>query len=112
MQPIQLAIVVGSVRAGRVGPTVAAWVRGVAAERTTVEVVDVDLADFELPNSLAPCEDSERFTGIIGAADAFVFVTPEYNHGVPGALKTALDTVKYEWRGKPVWIVKRTIAPP
>lgn len=105
MKPIQLAVVVGSVRAGRVGPTVASWVRGVAAERATVEVVEVDLADFDLPNSLVPCEDSERFTRTVGGADAFVFVTPEYNHGVPGALKTALDTVKYEWRGKPVGFV-------
>ena len=105
MQPIQLAIVVGSVRAGRVGPTVAAWVRSIAAERTTFRVVDVDLADFALPNSLAPNDDAERFSRTIGAADAFVFVTPEYNHGVPGSLKTALDTVKYEWRAKPAGFV-------
>ncbi|KQU58962.1 NADPH-dependent FMN reductase [Rhodococcus sp. Leaf278] len=105
MQPIQLAIVVGSVRAERIGPTVAGWVRSVAAERATIEVVDVDLADFELPSSLVPNEDTERFTATIGACDAFVFVTPEYNHGVPGSLKTALDTVKYEWRAKPVGFV-------
>ncbi|MGV8875705.1 MAG: NADPH-dependent FMN reductase [Rhodococcus sp. (in: high G+C Gram-positive bacteria)] len=105
MQPIQLAVVVGSVRAGRVGPTVAAWVRGVAAERSTIEVVDVDLADFQLPNTLVPGDDAERFTRLIGACDAYVFVTPEYNHGVPGSLKTALDTVKYEWRAKPVGFV-------
>ncbi|CCQ17278.1 putative oxidoreductase [Rhodococcus sp. AW25M09] len=105
MQPIQLAIVVGSVREGRVGPTVAAWVASIAAARKTVEVVEVDLADFELPNTLIPSDDTDRFTTIVGACDAFVFVTPEYNHGVPGSLKTALDTVKYEWRAKPVGFV-------
>lgn len=105
MQPIQLAIVVGSVRVGRVGPTVAAWIRKVAAERSSIEVVEVDLADFELPDTLVPGDDAERFTRTIGACDAFVFVTPEYNHGVPGSLKTALDTVKYEWRAKPVGFV-------
>ncbi|WP_206491850.1 NADPH-dependent FMN reductase [Rhodococcus sp. KRD162] len=105
MQPIQLAVVVGSVRAGRVGPIVAEWVRGIAAERNTLEVVEVDLAEFELPNTLIPSDDTERFTRAIGACDAFVFVTPEYNHGVPGSLKTALDTVKFEWRAKPVGFV-------
>lgn len=83
----------------------AAWVRGIAAARDTIEVVDVDVADFELPNTLVPNDDTERFTRTIGACDAFVFVTPEYNHGVPGSLKTALDTVKYEWRAKPVGFV-------
>ncbi|MBY4128563.1 NAD(P)H-dependent oxidoreductase [Rhodococcus fascians] len=105
MQPIQLAVVVGSVRAGRVGPTVAAWVRSVAAQRSTIEVVEVDLADFDLPAGLVANDDTERFTRTIGACDAFVLVTPEYNHGVPGSLKTALDTVKYEWRAKPVGFV-------
>ncbi|MFI8567818.1 NADPH-dependent FMN reductase [Rhodococcus sp. NPDC078407] len=105
MQPIKLAIVVGSVRSGRVGPTVAAWVRGVAEQRATIDVVDVDLADFRLPDSLVANDDTERFIRTIGACDAFVFVTPEYNHGIPGPLKNALDTVKYEWRAKPVGFV-------
>jgi len=96
MQPIRLAVVTGSVRAGRVGPTVASWVRSVASARDSLTVVDVDLADFDLPNSLTSSEGSERFTRIVGEADAFVLVTPEYNHAVPGSLKTALDTVKYE----------------
>lgn len=105
MQPIQLAIVVGSVRAGRIGPTVANWVRTVVAERASIEVVDVDLVDFELPGDSVPNDETERFTATIGACDAFVFVTPEYNHGVPASLKTALDAVKYEWRAKPVGFV-------
>ncbi|MBY4023630.1 NAD(P)H-dependent FMN reductase [Rhodococcus fascians] len=105
IQPIRLAVVTGSVREGRVGPTVAAWVRSVASARDSLTVVDVDLADFDLPNSLTSSEGSERFTRIVGEADAFVLVTPEYNHAVPGSLKTALDTVKYEWRSKPVGFV-------
>ena len=99
IQPIRLAVVTGSVREGRVGPTVAAWVRSVASARDSLTGVDVDLAD------LTSSEGSERFTRIVGEADAFVLVTPEYNHAVPGSLKTALDTVKYEWRSKPVGFV-------
>ncbi|MBY4497676.1 NAD(P)H-dependent oxidoreductase [Rhodococcus fascians] len=105
MQPIGLGVVTGSVGGGGVGPTVAAWVRSVASARESLTVVDVDLADFDLPNSLTSSEGSERFTRIVGEADAFVLVTPEYNHAVPGSLKTALDTVKYEWRSKPVGFV-------
>lgn len=105
MQPFQLAVVVGSVRTGRIGPSVAAWVCAVAEGYDDLSVVAVDLADFDLPDTLVATDDTRRFTRTIGACDGFVIVTPEYNHAVPGSLKTALDTVKYEWRSKPVGFV-------
>lgn len=102
---MRLAIIVGSVRLGRLGPVVAAWVEQAAAARPEFDTVLVDLLEYDLPSTLATTEDSARFAGVVDSADAFVVVTPEYNHGVPGALKTALDSVKYEWRGKPVGFV-------
>jgi NAD(P)H-dependent FMN reductase len=101
----RLAVVIASVRAGRFGPVVGGWFAELAARRPEVKADLVDLADFTLPEDLGGGGDAAAFRARIGAADAFVVVTPEYNHSFPGSLKTALDTVGAEWRGKPVGFV-------
>ncbi|MGH3986911.1 MAG: NADPH-dependent FMN reductase [Pseudonocardiaceae bacterium] len=92
-----LAVIVASVREGRFGPVVADWFAGQAKQRDDLSVDVIDLADTPVP--------SATFTSRIGAADAFVIVTPEYNHGYPGPLKTAIDSVGREWQAKPVGFV-------
>ncbi|WP_285188558.1 NAD(P)H-dependent oxidoreductase [Rhodococcus sp. MEB041] len=93
MAPV-LGVIIGSVREGRIGPTVAAWFVRQAVADGRFEVRVRDLGD-----------DDGGFTQWVGECDAFVLVTPEYNHGYSAALKGALDLVKYEWRGKPVGFV-------
>lgn len=94
--PIRLAVVIGSVREGRFGPVVAAWFAERASRRPDFSVDVVDLLETGPDAGFA-----ER----IGAADAVVIVTPEYNHSFPGPLKTALDATGGVWRDKPVGFV-------
>lgn len=105
MDPIRLAVVLASVRPGRIGPVVAEWFLRTVSERSDVVATKIDLMDAGLPADLSPSPAGEAFAAAIGAVDAVVIVTPEYNHGYPGALKTAIDTVKYQWRGKPIGFV-------
>ena len=112
-----LAIVIGSVREGRFGPRVGAWVADRAAEHGGFDVTIVDLADFEIPLSLPAVPpkfagDSyprparmEGLTSALDAADAVVLVTPEYNHSYPASLKAAIDWHFTHWVAKPVAFV-------
>lgn len=94
---LQLAVIVGSVREGRFGPIVANWFAGRVERRDDVKLDVVDLAATPVP--------SADFASRIDAADAFVVITPEYNHGYPGGLKLAIDSVNREWHAKPVGFV-------
>lgn len=105
LEPIRLAVIVGSVRAGRLGPVVADWFLREVAAREDFVADKIDLIDMDLPVDLSPSPGGAALARAIGDADAIVLVTPEYNHGYPAALKTALDTVKYEWRGKAIGFV-------
>ncbi|KAK3376873.1 NADPH-dependent FMN reductase [Lasiosphaeria ovina] len=117
-----VAIITGSVRAVRVGPAVAALVKEIigpsAAAGAGVELVDVDIASFKLPiydevvlpgmvpehaslshaHSLAWSAEMKRHA-------AYVLVTPEYNYGLPGGTKNAIDYLSHEIKGKPIGIV-------
>jgi Predicted flavoprotein len=101
----RLTVVIASTRSGRFGPTVGRWFADVARKEATFDVDVIDLVDVELPASLEPTPVTRRFTEQIGASDAFVIVTPEYNHSFPGQLKIALDSVRDEWHAKPVAFV-------
>ncbi|NBH04078.1 NAD(P)H-dependent oxidoreductase [Amycolatopsis sp. SID8362] len=112
--PVRVAVIVGSVREGRFGPVVAAWLAGVAGESGGFEVDVVDLAEPDLPLAMpafgsapAPSVVAEigKVTPRLAAADAFVVVTPEYNHSYPASLKNAIDWHRDEWRAKPVAFV-------
>lgn len=102
---IGLAVIVASIRPERIGPVVADWFIRTAAERDDVSLTRIDLLDFALPPDLSTSAAGTALASAVGSADAVVVVTPEYNHGYPASLKTALDTVKYEWRGKPIGFV-------
>jgi NAD(P)H-dependent FMN reductase len=105
---MRLAVIIGSTRRGRFGPTVANWLAEQAAKQFEVDIVD--LAATNLPVTLpdtddeAPQEVAELSTRL-AAADAFAVVTPEINCSFPAPLKTALDWYYEEWHAKPVAIV-------
>lgn len=105
--PLRLAVVIGSTRAGRFGPTIARWFIDVAAARDDVDIDLVDLADADLPaawtHELAPA--SRSFVQQIERVDAAVVITPEYNHSFPAALKQAIDISGRAWVRKPVGFV-------
>lgn len=106
-EPLRVAVIVGSIREGRVGDAVADWFLTVAGSRDDVVVDLVDLAAQELP-AVIPEEPTAGIAGFaarIGGADAFVVVTPEYNHGYPASLKLAIDYAFEEWFTKPVGFV-------
>jgi len=111
---IDIAIVIGSTRPGRNGPAVARWVRDLAVERSDARFEVVDLADFDLPHldeAMPPIlgqytqPHTRRWAAKIAAFDAYVIVTPEYNHSAPGALKNAIDFLYAEWTNKAVGFV-------
>jgi NAD(P)H-dependent FMN reductase len=102
---LRLAIVTGSVRDGRFGPTVSAWFANQARDHGAFDVDIIDLANYEFPNSMVKTPDVADFARRIDEADAVVVVTPEYNHSFPGPLKTAIDSLKAPWQAKPVGFV-------
>lgn len=109
--PLKLAVIVGSNREGRFGPVIADWFVSCAAGRTDFTVELIDLADTDLPTALsfnpaAPVRDQlAKITHRLAEADAFVVVTPEYNHSYPASLKTLIDWHFGEWQAKPVGFV-------
>jgi NAD(P)H-dependent FMN reductase len=104
-QPAELVVVIASVRVDRFGPTVAEWFLEQARSRVDFRVTVVDLAELALPNDLSGGAATEAFTAQIDGAQGVGVVTPEYNHGYPGGLKTAIDSLVSEWRTKPVGFV-------
>lgn len=106
---IRIAIVIGSTRPGRLGEAVARWVHQIAGRRSDAEYELVDIKDFNLPLLDEPVPPSlgryskphtKTWAAKIASFDAFVFVTPEYNHGISGALKNAIDFLYAEWNNK------------
>jgi NAD(P)H-dependent FMN reductase len=106
---LKLAIIIGSTRPGRVGEAVARWVFELAQKRGDAEYELVDIKDFDLPLLDEPIppsqgnyskEHTKRWAAKIASFDGFIFVTPEYNHGISGALKNAIDFLYAEWNNK------------
>jgi NAD(P)H-dependent FMN reductase len=102
---LRFAVIIGSVRTGRIAAKVAGWLMTELGQHTQISTDVIDLADLSLPDSLDGGGDASVFAKRVDAADGFIIVTPEYNHGYPGALKTAIDTARDEWRAKPVGFV-------
>jgi NAD(P)H-dependent FMN reductase len=109
MSALRIAIVTGSTRPGRVNESVARWVHQLAEQRTDAEFELVDIAAYELPLLDEPTPPmfgnyskphTKSWAHKIGSFDGYVFVTPEYNHGTPGALKNAIDFLFREWNNK------------
>lgn len=112
--PLKLNVIVASTRPGRVGIHVGRWFHGAAAQHAAFEAELVDLAEVGLPLYDEPKhprlrdyqhEHTKRWSAIVAAADAHVFVTPEYNHSPTPALLNALDFVYHEWGYKPAGFV-------
>lgn len=106
-EPLRVAIIIGSTREGRFGPTVGTWFVEQARQRDDLIVDVVDVADAPPPSALGSkaSEGFERVTRTLHEADAYVVVTCEYNHSFPGTLKNLIDTHFHEWRAKPVAFV-------
>ncbi|HET8657164.1 MAG TPA: NADPH-dependent FMN reductase [Longimicrobiaceae bacterium] len=109
-----LQVILVSTREGRKGPAVAEWLVGRAREHGRFQVELIDLADVNLPLFDEPRhprlgkyehEHTKRWSAIVDRADAFVFVTPEYNYSAPPSLVNALDYLNREWAYKPVAFV-------
>ena len=106
---LRAAVILGSTRPGRNGEAVAKWVFEVAKKRTDSEFEYVDIKDYNLPlldEPLPPSlgqyskEHAKVWAAKINSFGVFVFVTAEYNHGIPGALKNAIDFLYREWNNK------------
>ena len=105
----KVAIVVGSTRPGRKADAVARWVHDIDVGRKDATFEVVDITDYALPHLDEPVPPlaghysqphTHKWAAKIGSFDAYVFVTPEYNHSIPGALKNAVDFLFAEWNDK------------
>jgi NAD(P)H-dependent FMN reductase len=106
---IKVAIIIGSTRPGRKAEAVARWVYEIATKRGDAAFELVDIKDFNLPLLDEPVPPSmgqysqphtKAWSARIASFDAYVFVTPEYNHSTSGALKNAIDFLYREWNNK------------
>ncbi len=106
---IRIGIIIGSTRPNRHAEAVGKWVYEIAQKRSDAEFELVDIKEFNLPLFDEPIppsfgqyshEHTKRWAAKIDSFDAFVFVTPEYNHGTTGALKNAIDFLFKEWNNK------------
>ncbi|MEI7033893.1 NAD(P)H-dependent oxidoreductase [Streptomyces pratensis] len=105
--PLRVAVIIGSTREGRMGDAVGQWFMERARGRGEMDLVVLDLADFDFParHPGRATDQMTEFTGAIDRAEAFVVVTPEYNRSFPASLKQAIDFAYGEWQTKPVAFV-------
>jgi NAD(P)H-dependent FMN reductase len=105
----KLAVVLGSTRPGRNGEAVAHWVFEQASKRGDADFELIDLADYNLPLLDEPLptpfaqysrDHTKAWSAKMAGFDGYVFVVPEYNHGVSAAMKNALDFIYKEWNNK------------
>jgi NAD(P)H-dependent FMN reductase len=110
----RLQVVIASTRPGRVGLPVGRWFGGRARAHGAFEVEVADLLELDLPFMDEPNhprlgqythQHTKDWSAKVKAADAFVFVTPEYNYGFTAPLKNAIDFLHTEWQYKPVGFV-------
>lgn len=114
MRKQKIMVLLGSTRPERQGEKVADWFMGVTKAHKDIEFELVDLKDFKLPlldEPLPPAagkyehEHTKRWAKKVAAYDGYIFITPEYNHGMPAALKNALDFLGKEWALKPIGFI-------
>ncbi|MDD3113731.1 MAG: NAD(P)H-dependent oxidoreductase [Candidatus Izemoplasmatales bacterium] len=104
---LRIGIILGSTREGRVSPQVGEWIKANAESRQDAVYEIVDIKTYQLPllgesNNL---EGVNRWNEKIASLDGFVFIVPEYNHGMTGVLKNALDSAYEAWNNKPAGLV-------
>lgn len=115
--PLKISVIVGSTRPNRFSEKPAAWIFEEAKKREGVKMELLDLRDYPLPFYDEPISPSQVQDGAytkpevrtwaekIKASDAFIIVSPEYNHGYPAVLKNSLDYIYTEWNNKAVGFV-------
>lgn len=109
MEKLNIGIILGSTREGRVSPQVGKWVKGIADKRGDANYEIVDIKDFNLP-FLETTDGSEegiaRWSEKVNSLDGYIFIVQEYNHSLSAALKNALDVaVRENWNNKAAGIV-------
>ncbi|MFI8829078.1 NADPH-dependent FMN reductase [Streptomyces sp. NPDC053431] len=110
-ETLRLAVIIGSSRVGRTGPAVARWFVEEAESCAMFDVDVLDLADVELPLSLTQEPGAESAVLLasvaerLDSADAFVVITPEYNHSFTAPMKNLIDWHRAEWQAKPIGFV-------
>lgn len=113
---MKLMVINGSVRQGRMADNIQAWAQEILSQDSELELDFVDLKEVDLPfYDEAGSPSSPGFTYAnpkgkawadrVGAAEAFIFITPEYNHGPSAVLKNAVDWVYQEWQYKPAGFI-------
>jgi NAD(P)H-dependent FMN reductase len=109
MAKLKIAIVISTTRAARFGHKPAQWVQDIAAQRDDIETEIIDLRDYPMPffdevasNAWVPSQNPvvQRWQKKVAEFDGYIFVTAEYNHSMPAALKNALDYASPEWNKK------------
>jgi NAD(P)H-dependent FMN reductase len=109
-RPLRIAVIVGSIREGRLGRGIAEWFVAQVEDRDDLTIDLVDLAEASLttvyPDDETHIPDNVAVMSVrLAAADGFVVVVPEYNHSYPASLKNAIDWFYEEWTAKPVAFV-------
>jgi NAD(P)H-dependent FMN reductase len=113
-EPLRIGIILGSTRVGRFADRPAEWILGLARKREGATFEILDLRDYPMPffdqpksplREASKNEVAQRWARKLGELDGFVFVTGEYNHGIPAVLKNALDHVYAELNRKPASFV-------
>jgi NAD(P)H-dependent FMN reductase len=111
---LKLHIIIASTRPGRLGPPIGTWFHAFAGKHDKFAVRLIDLAEVKLPLFDEPRhprlrqyehDHTRAWSATVAEADAYVFVTPEYNYSAPPSLVNALDFVYHEWHYKPVGFV-------
>jgi len=119
--PKSIAIIIGSSRSPRVGPDVVEFVKNTIQSKAKLEGIKmstVDISEYQLPVYDEPSvpamiaepdqyahEHSRRWAGEIASHDGYVLVSPEYNYGMPGGVKNAIDYIYHAWKSKPIAVV-------
>ncbi|SFD79056.1 NAD(P)H-dependent FMN reductase [Paenibacillus catalpae] len=107
MSKLNIGIILGSTRQGRLSPQVGEWVKKVADGRNDANYEIVDIVDYKLPffGEADATEQAKAWNEKLFALDGFVFIAQEYNHSITGALKNAIDYAREAWNNKAAGIV-------
>jgi NAD(P)H-dependent FMN reductase len=114
MAKVKIAVIVGTTRAARVGHKPTQWIADIASQRDDMIAEVLDLREYPLPffdevasNAWAPSQNdvAQRWQKKVAEFDGYIFVSAEYNRGVPAVLKNALDYAYPEWNKKPAAFV-------
>jgi NAD(P)H-dependent FMN reductase len=115
-QTLKIKVIIGSTRQNRFSEKPAHWIYEEAKKKDGVKIELLDLRDYPMPFFNEPVSPAmsggkysneivNRWSEKIMDSDAFIIVTPEYNHGYPAVLKNALDSIFPEWNRKAVGFV-------